>query len=187
MANENKETNALSQDNDTLKKTRTILLSGEINKDLAENIIKQLLFLEAEDENAPIWIYINSPGGEVDSGLAIYDMVRYIKPKVNMLGIGLIASAASLIYLAVPKEQRFSLPHASYLIHQPLSEMRGRASEIEIYADKLNKIKYVLNLIIAEATGKKVEDVEKNTDKDYWLSAAEAKEYGIVGKIVDKR
>lgn len=188
MANEeNNEKKPQEGELDNLKKTRTILLSGEINRELSESVIRQLLILEADDSEKPVWIYINSPGGEVDSGFAIYDMMRFITCPVYVLGVGLVASAAALIYVAVPKERRFALPDSTYLIHQPLASMKGVASDVEIYADKLNKIKATINKIIADATGKNVEDVANDTDRDYWLSAEEAVTYGLVSRVVKER
>lgn len=188
MANEeNSEKKPQEGELDNLKKTRTILLSGEINRELSESVIRQLLILEADDSEKPVWIYINSPGGEVDSGFAIYDMMRFITCPVYVLGVGLVASAAALIYVAVPKERRFALPDSTYLIHQPLASMKGVASDVEIYADKLNKIKAKINKIIADATGKNVEDVASDTDRDYWLSAEEAVTYGLVSRVVKER
>lgn len=188
MANEeNNEKKPQEGELDNLKKTRTILLSGEINRELSESVIRQLLILEADDSEKPVWIYINSPGGEVDSGFAIYDMMRFITCPVYVLGVGLVASAAALIYVAVPKERRFALPDSTYLIHQPLASMKGVASDVEIYADKLNKIKAKINKIIADATGKNVEDVANDTDRDYWLSAEEALTYGLVSRVVKER
>lgn len=188
MADEEKKPSVpIEGEKDNILKTRTILLSSGIDKDVAEKVVRQLLMLEADDENKPIWIFINSPGGEVYSGFAIYDVVRFIKCPVYMLGIGLVASAASLIYLAVPKERRYALKNSTYLIHQPLASMKGNATDIEIYADKLNKTKERLNSIIAEATGKNIEDVVVDTDRDYWMTADEAKEYGLVTNIVTSR
>ena len=123
----------------------------------------------------------------MDSGFAIYDMMRFITCPVYVLGVGLVASAAALIYVAVPKERRFALPDSTYLIHQPLASMKGVASDVEIYADKLNKIKAKINKIIADATGKNVEDVANDTDRDYWLSAEEAVTYGLVSRVVKER
>ena len=133
-------------------KTRSILISGEINKESADRFIKDLLVLESESKD-PVKVFINSPGGDVDAGFAIYDMVRFVSCPVIMVGMGLIASAASLILLAVPAERRVGLPNSSYLIHQPLSEMKGNATDIEIHALQLEKIKEKLNRIISEATG----------------------------------
>lgn len=167
-------------------KTRSILLSGEINKDSADKFIKDLLVLEAES-NDPVKVFINSPGGDVDAGFAIYDMVRFVSCPVIMVGMGLVASAASLILLAVPAERRVGLPNSSYLIHQPLSEMKGNATDIEIHAMQLEKVKAKLNAIIAEATGTPLETVAADTDRDHWLDADEALKYGLITRIASSR
>ena len=168
-------------------KTRQIILSGEINKDLADKIVRQLLVLEADDNEKTIYMYIDSPGGDVDAGFAIFDMIRFIKAPVVLVGMGLIASAAALILLAVDKKNRVALPNSRYLIHQPSSGMRGVATDIEIHAKEMEKTKAILNQIIAEQTGKSVEQVTQDTERDYWLDAKEAVEYGLVSKIVTKR
>ncbi len=171
---------------DKLLKTRSLLLSGEINKDSADKLIKDLLVLEAESSD-PVRIFINSPGGDVDAGFAIYDMVRFVTCPVIMIGMGLVASAASLILLAVPAERRIGLPNSSYLIHQPLSEMKGNATDIEIHAMQLEKMKAKINCIIAEATGMSLETVTADTDRDHWLDALEAQKYGLISRIVESR
>ena len=168
-------------------KTRQIILSGEINKDLADKIVRQLLVLEADDNEKTIYMYIDSPGGDVDAGFAIFDMIRFIKAPVVLVGMGLIASAAALILLSVDKENRVALPNSRYLIHQPSSGMRGVATDIEIHAKEMEKTKAILNQIIAEQTGKSVKQVTQDTERDYWLDAKEAVEYGLVSKIVTKR
>lgn len=167
-------------------KTRQIILSGEVNKALAEKVIKQLLLLEA-DSDEPIKIYIDSPGGDVDSGYAIFDMIRFINAPVTIIGAGLVASAGALILLAAPKERRVALPNSHYLIHQPLSQMRGTATEIEIHASEVEKLRERINRMIAEETGKSLEQVTEDTDRDHWLTADEALEYGLVSKIVKTR
>ena len=171
---------------DKLLKTRSLLLSGEINKDSADKLIKDLLVLESES-NDPVRIFINSPGGDVDAGFAIYDMVRFVSCPVIMIGMGLVASAASLILLAVPAEHRVGLPNSSYLIHQPLSEMKGNATDIEIHAMQLEKMKAKINCIIAEATGMSLETVTADTDRDHWLDAFEAQKYGLISRVVESR
>ena len=167
-------------------KTRQILLSGEINKELAEKFNKQLLLLEA-DSNKPVYVYIDSPGGDVTAGFAIYDMIRFVKCPVVLIGNGLIASAAALILLAVPQNMRVGLPNSEYLIHQPLSGMRGTATDIQIHAANIKKTKAKINKIIAEATGKDLKKVEADTDRDYWLDAEEALEYGLISKVISNR
>jgi len=167
-------------------KTRTILLSGEVDKALAERVIRQLLILE-DGGDEPIKVFIDSPGGDVDAGYAIFDMIRFIKPQVYTLGMGLVASAAALILLAAPKERRIALPNSHFLIHQPLSGIRGVATEIEIHARELEKLRKKLNQLIAEETGKPLNQVEKDTDRDHWMNAPEALEYGLVSKIITRR
>ncbi|MGI6433330.1 MAG: ATP-dependent Clp protease proteolytic subunit [Sphaerochaetaceae bacterium] len=168
---------------DKFLQTRSILLSGEIDKEKAEKIIKQMLILESESDE-PIKLFINSPGGDVDAGLAMYDMARFIKNKVYMIGMGLIASAATIVLLAVPKEQRLGLPNSSYLIHQPMSRMEGVATDIEIYTNQLEKTRNRLNALISEATGKPLDQVALDTDRDYWLDAQEALAYNLIDRIV---
>lgn len=168
-------------------KTRQILLSGEINKDLADKIVRQLLVLEADDSEKPIYMYIDSPGGDVDAGFAIFDMIRFIKPEVYLIGMGLIASAGALILLASDKDHRLALPNSRYLIHQPSSGMKGVATDIEIHAKEMEKTRAIINKVIADQTGKNIDQVTKDTDRDYWLDAEEAKEYGLVSKIISKR
>ena len=167
-------------------KTRTILLSGEINKDLAEKTIRQLLLMEDMGAD-PIRIFIDSPGGDADAGYAIFDMIRFVKPPVWTIGMGLVASAAAIIQLASPKEQRVGLPNSHYLIHQPLSGIRGVATDIEIHARELDKLRAKINRLIAEETGNPPEQVEKDTDRDYWMNAEEAVKYGLISRIITKR
>lgn len=171
---------------DKLLRTRSLLLTGEINKEMADKLIKDLLVLEAESQET-VKLYINSPGGDVDSGFAIYDMIRFVSCPVTIVGMGLVASAAALVLLAVPLERRIGLPNSSYLIHQPLSEMKGNATDIEIHAMQLEKIKAKINRMIAEATGKSLEKVAHDTDRDYWLDADDAVKYGLISRIVTKR
>lgn len=167
-------------------KTRQILLSGEICEELAEKIIRQLLILEA-DNDKPIYIYIDSPGGDVYAGFAIFDTIRFINAPVYIIGTGLIASAAALILLSVPKERRLGLPHSSYLIHQPSSGMKGVATDIEIHAAELAKTRTKINEIISEQTGTSLEKVSKDTDRDYWLNSEEAVQYGLICKVITNR
>ncbi len=167
-------------------KTRTILLSGEVNKKLAEKVISQMLLLEAENDE-PIKIFIDSPGGDVDAGYAIFDMIRFIKPPVYIIGMGLVASAGALILLAAPNERRLALPNSHYLIHQPLSGIRGVATEIEIHAKEIEKTRKKINKLIADETGKDIKQVEKDTDRDFWMNAEEAKTYGLVSRLIKNR
>ncbi|MCL2801254.1 MAG: ATP-dependent Clp protease proteolytic subunit [Treponema sp.] len=167
-------------------KTRTILISGQINKKLAEKTIRQLLLMEDINED-PIHIFIDSPGGDADAGYAIFDMIRFVKPKVWTIGMGLVASAAAIIQLASPKELRVGLPNSHYLIHQPLSGIRGVATDIEIHAKELEKLREKINQLIAEETGNNVTQVEKDTDRDYWMTAAEAAKYGLINRVITGR
>ena len=167
--------------------TRQIILSGEVNKELAEKVIRQLLILESDSASKPIYVYIDSPGGDVDAGFAIFDMIRFIKPPVYTIGMGLVASAGALILLAAPKNYRLGLPNSHYLIHQPLSGIKGVATDIEIHAKEIEKIRAKINALIAEETGKDVADVAKDTDRDYWLSADEAAAYGLILQVIKTR
>jgi ATP-dependent Clp protease protease subunit len=167
-------------------RTRTILLSGEINKDLAEKTIRQLLLLEHMGED-PVRIFIDSPGGDADAGYAIFDMIRFVKPPVWTVGMGLVASAAAIVQLASPRERRLGLPNSHYLIHQPLSGIRGVATEIEIHARELDKLREKINRLIAGETGVPLEQVEKDTDRDYWMNAEEAVKYGLLSRIAARR
>ena len=167
--------------------TRQIILSGEVNKELAEKVIRQLLILEADSASKPIYVYIDSPGGDVDAGFAIFDMIRFIKPPAYTVGMGLVASAGALILLAAPKNRRLGLPNSHYLIHQPLSGIKGVATDIEIHAKEIEKIRAKINALIAEETGKDVDEVAKDTDRDYWLSAVEAVNYGLILQVIKTR
>ncbi len=167
--------------------TRQIILSGEVNKELAEKVIRQLLILESDSASKPIYVYIDSPGGDVDAGFAIFDMIRFIKPPVYTIGMGLVASAGALILLAAPKNYRLGLPNSHYLIHQPLSGIKGVATDIEIHAKEIEKIRAKINALIAEETGKDVDEVAKDTDRDYWLSADEAVNYGLILQVIKTR
>ena len=167
-------------------KTRTILLSGEINKQLAERVIRQLLLLE-DLSDEPVRVFIDSPGGDADAGFAILDMMRFIKPPVTTIGMGLVASAGALILLAAPKEQRLGLPNSHYLIHQPLSGMRGVATDIEIHAREIDRMRSRINELISSETGKPIKQIEKDTDRDFWMNSDEALEYGLVSRIISSR
>ncbi|MDR1444806.1 MAG: ATP-dependent Clp protease proteolytic subunit [Treponema sp.] len=167
-------------------KTRTILLSGEIKKDLAERTIRQLLLLEDMGDQ-PVRIFIDSPGGDADAGYAIFDMIRFVKPPVWTVGMGLVASAAAIIQLASPRERRVGLPNSHYLIHQPLSGIRGVATDIEIHAKELDKLRARINRLIADETNAPFDQVERDTDRDYWMNAGEAVSYGLISKIITTR
>ncbi|MCX7774806.1 MAG: ATP-dependent Clp protease proteolytic subunit [Rectinemataceae bacterium] len=167
-------------------KTRTVLLIGEIEKELSEKVVRQLLLLDSISHE-PITLLIDSPGGDVYAGFSIFDVIRFIDSPVRIVGIGLVASAAALVLLAVPKERRFGLPNSSYLIHQPLSGMNGVATEIEIHAREIEKARARINAIIAGATGQTLERVTRDTDRDFWMNAEEALDYGLIGKVVASR
>jgi len=166
-----------------LFKSRSIFIYGGINQELAQKVCSQLVALAAASDE-DIRIYVNSPGGHVESGDSVHDMIKFIKPKVWMIGTGWVASAGALIYVAVPKERRICLPNTRFLLHQPSGGTRGMASDIEIQAREIIKINERLNRIFAEATGQPVDKIAKDTDRDYWLSAEEAKAYGLVSRIV---
>ncbi|MCL1812591.1 MAG: ATP-dependent Clp protease proteolytic subunit [Treponema sp.] len=154
-----------------------------IHKDLAERTIRQLLLLDEENEK-PVRIFIDSPGGDADAGFAIFDMIRFVKAPVWTVGMGLVASAAAIIQLAAPKERRVGLPNSHYLIHQPLSGIRGVATDIEIHARELEKLRAKINILIAGETGIELSQVEKDTDRDYWMNGEEAVKYGLISKII---
>jgi len=169
---------------DKLLRTRSVLLSGEIDKESADKVIRQLLIMDSESSE-PIKMFINSPGGDVEAGLAIFDMVRFIASPVVMVGMGLVASAATIVLLAVPAERRLALPNSSYLIHQPMSKMEGVATDIEIYTRQLERLRLRLNSIISGQTGQTLNVVAADTDRDYWMTAEEAKTYGLVTRIIE--
>ena len=171
---------------DKMLKTRTILLSGEVNKDLAARVIRQLLILEQES-NAPIYVFIDSPGGDADAGYAMFDTIRFVKPRVVTVGVGLVASAGALVLLAADKARRIGFPNSHYLIHQPASGTRGVATEIEIHAREIEKMRARINQLIADETGKPLKQVEQDTDRDYWMGAPEAIDYGLITRVVTRR
>jgi len=166
-----------------LLRIRKILIYGEINQKLAKEVTEKLLILSSES-NQPIQLIINSQGGHVESGDTIFDMIRFCTVPVNVLGTGWVASAAALIYLATPKANRYCLPNTRFMIHQPLGGMMGTATDLAIEAKEIVKMKKRINETIAKQTGQSLDKVEKDTDRNYWMSADEAKKYGIVGKII---
>ncbi|MCK6619240.1 MAG: ATP-dependent Clp protease proteolytic subunit [Calditrichia bacterium] len=163
--------------------TRTILIYGTIDQKLAREVTQKLLVLSA-DSNEDIKVFINSQGGHVESGDTIFDMIRFVKPKVKVVGTGWVASAGALIYAAVPRENRYSLPNTRFLLHQPSGGVMGQAVDIGIEAKEIVKMRTRLNKIFADATGQPLEKIEKDSDRNFWMSAAEALEYGLVGKII---
>lgn len=166
-------------------KSRTIFISGEINQELAEKVCTKLLILE-ELSDEPIKIFINSQGGHVESADTIHDIIKFIKPKVIMIGTGWVASAGITIYLAAEKENRYSLPNTRYMIHQPLGGFNGPATDIGIEAKEILRVRTRINNLISEATNQPIEKVNKDTDRNYWLTSTEALEYGLVNKIISK-
>lgn len=170
-----------------LLKDRIIFLTGEINDQIADLVVAQLLFLESEDPDKDIQIYINSPGGSVSAGFAIYDTMQYIKPHVSTICVGLAASMGAFLLLAGEKGKRYALPNADIMIHQPLGGAQGQAADIQIHAKKILKTRDQLNRIIAERTGQPLEKVERDTDRDFFMSAEEGKAYGIIDDVIEKR
>ena len=167
-----------------LLKDRIIFLSGEVEDNMANTIVAQMLFLEAEDPDKDIYLYINSPGGVVTAGMAIYDTMQYIKPDVSTICIGQAASMGSLLLTAGAKGKRFALPNARIMIHQPLGGARGQSTDVQIQAKELLRIRQMLNEILSERTGKSLEQIEADTERDNFMSAAEAVEYGLVDKVI---
>ncbi len=166
-----------------LFKARTILIYGGIDQKLAERVTARMLALQYESDD-PITIFINSQGGHVESGDTIYDMIKFVKPEVKIVGTGWVASAGALIYAAVKRENRFSLPNTRFLLHQPSGGAGGSASEIEIHAREIIRMRKRLNEIFARETGQTYERIANDTERDYWMSAEDAKAYGLVGNII---
>src|SRR3990170_1625634 len=166
-----------------LLKTRTVMVTDEVTKKMAQQVMTQLLLLEAEN-NDDIKMYINSPGGDADAGFAIFDMMRFVKPKIKAICAGVAASAAVIILLGAKKENRFSLPNARILIHQPSTGVHGTASDIQIEASEILKCREKINRMIAEETNQAFEKVENDTKRNYWMSAEEAVKYGLISKII---
>ena len=168
-----------------LLNSRSIIISGEINQALAEKVSTQLLILQ-EMSDEPIKLFINSQGGHVEAGDTIHDMIKFVKPRVIVIGTGWVASAGITIYLAANKEDRYSLPNTRYMIHQPLGGFQGQATDIGIEAEEILRMRKRINTIISEATGQPLEKIDKDTDRNYWLSSSDAVEYGIVNKVISK-
>ncbi|EAK5765047.1 ATP-dependent Clp endopeptidase proteolytic subunit ClpP [Campylobacter jejuni] len=169
-----------------LLKDRIIMLSGEIHDELAASIVAQLLFLEAEDPTKDIYLYINSPGGVITSGFSIYDTMNYIKPDVCTICIGQAASMGAFLLSCGAEGKRFALPNSRIMIHQPLGGARGQATDIEIQAKEILRLKTILNDILAKNTKQKVAKIAKDTERDFFMSAQEAKQYGLIDKVLEK-
>jgi ATP-dependent Clp protease protease subunit len=176
--------NGMRSIEEQLLKNRTILIYGEITMNVAMDVTKRLLVLDAESQE-DIHIYINSPGGHVESGDTIFDMIRFVRSPVKVIGTGWVASAGALIYAAAALENRFSLPNTRFLLHQPAGGMSGQAADIAIEAQEILKMRRRLNEIFARQTGQSIEKVEEDTDRNFWMSAAQAKDYGLVGRIIE--
>lgn len=166
---------------------RTILIADEVSDEMYRKVASSLILLERLDPAAPITVFVNSPGGSADSGFAIYDLLAFTPCPVRTVANGVVASAAVLIYLGAPKGDRFSLPNARFMLHQPSTIIRGRSVEIDIAAKEILKLRRRYNEIVAAATGRSVEDIDKDSDRDFWLTAAEGKEYGLVDHVVSSR
>lgn len=166
-----------------LYEARTVIISGEINQDLASRVIGQLTSMAA-DSGKPITVFINSQGGHVESGDSIHDVIKFVRPRVRIIATGWAASAGALVYVAVPREDRYSLPNTRFLLHQPLGGMNGQAADIDIEAQQILKMRERLNRIFAEATGQSLEKIKHDTNRNFWLSAEDAMAYGLVGHIV---
>ena len=169
---------------DRLFDARTLIISGEINQKLVSHVMGQLLAMAAADEKKPITIFINSQGGHVESGDTIHDVIRFIKPRVRMVGTGWVASAGALIYVSVPLEDRYALPNTRFLLHQPAGGTTGMAADVEIEAREILRMRERINRIFARETGQSLERLESDTHRNFWLMADQAKEYGLVGKVI---
>ncbi|HCU1171969.1 TPA: ATP-dependent Clp endopeptidase proteolytic subunit ClpP [Staphylococcus aureus] len=167
-----------------LLKDRIIMLGSQIDDNVANSIVSQLLLLQAQDSEKDIYLYINSPGGSVTAGFAIYDTIQHIKPDVQTICIGMAASMGSFLLAAGAKGKRFALPNAEVMIHQPLGGAQGQATEIEIAANHILKTREKLNRILSERTGQSIEKIQKDTDRDNFLTAEEAKEYGLIDEVM---
>ncbi|MDP4089141.1 MAG: ATP-dependent Clp endopeptidase proteolytic subunit ClpP [Bacillota bacterium] len=169
-----------------LLKDRIIMLSDEVNDVTASLVVAQLLFLESEDPDKDIYLYINSPGGSITSGMAIYDTMQYIKPDVSTICIGMAASMGSFLLAAGAKGKRYALPNSEIMIHQPLGGFQGQATDIDIHAKRILKIKENLNKILSERTGQPLEKIKSDVERDYFMSSEEAMEYGLIDKVLSK-
>jgi ATP-dependent Clp protease protease subunit len=169
-----------------LLKDRIIFLGTAIDDNVSNIVVAQLLFLEAQDPDKDISVYVNSPGGSVSAGMAIYDTMQYIKPQVSTICVGLAASMGAFLLMAGEPGKRYSLPNSKIMIHQPLGGAEGQAADVEIQVRELMKTKQHLNEVISKHTGKTIEQIEKDTDRNYWMTPDEAQEYGIIDKVIEK-
>lgn len=170
-----------------LLRDRIVFLGTEVNDQVANLIVAQLLFLESEDPDSDIYLYINSPGGSIDAGLAIYDTMQYVRPQVNTICMGLAASMGAVLLAAGATGKRYALPHSRIMIHQPLGGARGQASDIEIQAKEIIRLKRLLNEILSKHTGKTVDDILARTDRDNFMTTEQALSYGLIDKVVEKQ
>lgn len=170
-----------------LLKERVVFLVGPVNDQSANLVVAQLLFLESENPDKDISLYINSPGGSVSAGMSIFDTMNFIKPDVSTLCMGMAASMGAFLLAAGAKGKRFALPNSRVMIHQPLGGAQGQATDIEIHAREILRLRADLNKVLAERTGQLLEKIERDTERDYFMAAAEAAEYGLVDKVIDKR
>jgi len=170
-----------------LLKERIIMLTEEVNDVTASLVVSQLLFLEGEDPEKDIYLYINSPGGSITAGMAIYDTMQYIKPDVSTICVGMAASMGAFLLAAGAKGKRFSLPNSEIMIHQPLGGFQGQATDIDIHAKRILKIKENLNKILSDRTGQPLEKLQRDVERDYFMSADEAKEYGLIDEVITKK
>jgi ATP-dependent Clp protease protease subunit len=169
-----------------LLKDRIIMLSDEVNDVTASLVVAQLLFLESEDPDKDIYLYINSPGGSITSGMAIYDTMQYIKPDVSTICIGMAASMGAFLLAAGTKGKRYALPNSEIMIHQPLGGFQGQATDIDIHAKRILRMKETLNTILSERTGQPLEKIKKDVERDYFMTSSEAMEYGLIDKVLTK-
>lgn len=170
-----------------LLKERIIFLGDEVNDVTASLIVAQLLFLESEDMDKDIHLYINSPGGSITAGMAIYDTMQYIKPDVSTICIGMAASMGAFLLSSGAKGKRYALPNSEIMIHQPLGGFRGQATDIDIHAKRILKMKETLNKILSENTGRPLSEIERDVERDYFLSSSDAKEYGLIDSVISKK
>ena len=170
-----------------LLKDRIIFLGDEVNDVTASLVVAQLLFLESEDPDKDIHLYINSPGGSISAGMAIYDTMQYVKPDVSTICVGMAASMGAFLLAAGAKGKRFALPHSEIMIHQPIGGTRGQAVEIKLHAERIIKLKDTLNRILSERTGQPLEKIERDTDRDFFMTSEEALKYGLIDRILTSR